>query len=49
VKLKVIIELRFASLQRRAWTQWRGKGGQVEARALWRNPWGRTSTLFAVI
>jgi len=29
--------------------QWRSNGGQVGARALGRRPWGRTSTLFAVI
>jgi len=26
-----------------------GGGGQVGARVLWRRPWGRNSTLFAVI
>jgi len=31
------------------WGGWGGGGGQVGTRALGRRPWGRISTLFAVI
>jgi len=33
----------------RMFYQWHSKEGQVGARALGHRPWGRTSTLFAVI